>query len=220
MPGAEPPVLVLCPLDQTQSVIQSATVVSNSPPIFCICFDKQLCRNPTSSGQAFWVRQDGYLLHLRGLYTHRPIPSLCQQCFHCSYYCCCCYCCPRLEAFLDAPCASLVIPVVRRLHQSFRFLGPNKPCFFSSGGGSSGGGAGGGGNAEPLLLLLPSLVVTSCRWRWRLISFALWAMSLALRLLHTRFLGCLSKAIAGSLQSLVAFGGRHQHCFHAGTTLF
>ena len=76
MPGAEPPVLVLSPLNQTQSVIQSATVVLNSPPIFCICFDKQLCRNPTSSGQAFWVRQDGYLLHLRDC-THIDQSHLC-----------------------------------------------------------------------------------------------------------------------------------------------
>ena len=80
--------------------------------------------------QVFWVRQDGHLLHLKGLYTHRPIPSLCQQCFSLQLLLLLLLLLSRLEAFLDAPCASLVIPVVRRLHQSFRFLGPKKPRFF------------------------------------------------------------------------------------------
>ena len=218
MPGAEPPVLVLCPLDQTQSVVQSATVVSNSPPIFCSCFDKPLCRNPTSSGQAFWVRQDGYLLHLRGLYTHRP-----------AHFCVGC-------AFIAATIAAAA--AVRGLRHFWMLPAPLWSSLLFDGCISHFGFL-----VQTNLLFsrwwrfkwwwrrrrrqrrtaadaTPFLVVTSCRWRQRLISFALWAMSLALRLLHTRFLGCLSKAIAGSLQSLVAFGGRHQHCFHAGTTLF
>ena len=35
---------------------------------------------------------------------------------------CCrnCFCCPQLEALLDFPCASSILPAVRRLHQSFR----------------------------------------------------------------------------------------------------
>ena len=83
--------------------------------------------------------------------THRPSPLQCRLSFHC-----CCYCCPQLEALLDAPCASLILPAVRRLHLSFRFRVPK--LRFASGGGSSGGGAGGGanGNGRPLLLLLPS----------------------------------------------------------------
>ena len=100
------------------------------------------------------------------LCTYPPTAFQCQLSFHDHCYCCyCCYCRPRLEAFLDAPCASLALPVVRRLHLSFRFPGPN--LVFSSGGGSIGGGRCGGGNAEPLLLppswwLLDASGATGC----------------------------------------------------------
>ena len=50
----------------------------------------------------------------RGSYTHPPSPFECRLSFHC---CCChCYCCPQLHKLLDAPFASLTLPVVRRLH--------------------------------------------------------------------------------------------------------
>ena len=53
-------------------------------------------------------------------YTHPPSPFQCRLSFHC--YCCCC---PRPEVLLDAPFASLTLPVVRRLRQSFRSPVPN-----------------------------------------------------------------------------------------------
>ena len=43
-----------------------------------------------------------------------------QASFHC-----CCYCCPQLEALLDAPCAFLILPAVRRWRLSFRSPVPN-----------------------------------------------------------------------------------------------
>ena len=79
--------------------------------------------------------------------------------------------------------APLRFSVVRRSHLSFRFPDPN--LVFQVGGGSRGGGAGGGGNAEPLLLLLPGISLMPMALEAA--PFALRRMSLALRLLHSRF---------------------------------
>ena len=75
MLGAQPSVLVPCPLDHNRWVIQSATVVLNSVPIFCICSDNQLCRKPISSDQALPVHFDGSLLPRNfQRCRHPPIP--------------------------------------------------------------------------------------------------------------------------------------------------
>ena len=49
-------------------------------------------------------------------YTNPPSPFQGRLSFHC----CCCYRCPQLDVLLDAPFASLTLPVVRQLHLSFR----------------------------------------------------------------------------------------------------
>ena len=68
-----------------------------------------------------------------------------------SFHCCCC-CFPRLDALLDAPCASLPHPVVQRLRRSLRSLVPN-PVLAEAVTLARGGNA-------PLPLLPPFLVVT------------------------------------------------------------
>ena len=81
-------------------------------------------QNRTSSKMSHTEHLHADLLHgnlHRESSTHRPSPLQCRLSFHC----CCCYCCPQLEALLDAPCASLILPAVRRLHLSFRFRVPN-----------------------------------------------------------------------------------------------
>ena len=142
-----------------------------------------LSRSPTSSSQSSSVRQDGYLLLRRGWHTHPPLPFLCQLCFHC--FCYCCFCCPWLEVLRGALCAFLVLAVVEQLHQSFRSRVPN-PVF----------------QTVPVQVAVEQAeAATSNRCYCYILSrqlldaggargchpFALQAMSLALRRLHSPF---------------------------------
>ena len=155
-------------------------------------------------------------------YSHPLSPFQCRLSLHCCCNCYCyCYCFPRLEALLDAPCASLTLPVVRRSHQSFRSPAPNTVLQVAVVPVSVVQAVALAEAATPnRCYCYPFTVVTWCWWRWRLPPFVLRAMSLALRLLNLRFLGGLNKTIAGSLQSSVTFSGHRQDCFNAGPALF
>ena len=87
--------------------------------------------NSTSSSQALSVHLHTLLQPLqvsplpsrnfhRESYTHPPIPFQCQLS--------CWYCCSQLEALLDAPCASSILPVVPRSHRSLRSPVPTPFC--------------------------------------------------------------------------------------------
>ena len=214
MPGARPPVQVAT-YQPNQLVIQTATVGFRilyhfSAFVSTVSFAeiplRQVKRLPVHLDNDFRP-----LNFQRKLCTHPPIPFQCRLSFHC---CCYCYCCRWLEALRDAPCASLALPAVRRLHLSFRLPGPNLVFQVVAVQVAVAHAEAATPNRCCCYLLLGSYLMPVA------LEAALRAMSLALRLLHTRFLGGLSKTIASSLQSLVPFGGRHQDCFHAGTTLF
>ena len=111
----------------------------------------------------------------------------------------------RLEALLDAPCASLALPVVRRLHLSFRSPDANIVVQVV---------------VQLAVAQAEAVPLNHCNC-YHASCFG--HPTPPLSMLVAREAACplhSQGTISGSLHSLVPFGGRHQDCFHAGTTLF
>ena len=94
-------------------VIQSTTV-SSSPPIFCVSAIS-FAEVPFHQIESYRTLTSTFCL---GIITENRAHVHQARCC----CCCCCCCCwsALLEALLEAPCASSILPAVRRLHQSFR----------------------------------------------------------------------------------------------------
>ena len=110
---------VPCSLDKSQSVIQSTTTVSRSACVSTINFVEVPFRQIKSYRATFTstfclgiVTENRTHIH-QANFSVGELSLLLLQ-----------YCCQRLEVLLHAPCASSILPAVRRLHQSFRSLVP------------------------------------------------------------------------------------------------